>query len=82
MIFLFWFSGMIKYLHKRLKNVSIQRTVFEHSLRQIIRKLRAQWLINLEIPVLVRSLKSSNVEFSYYLDGRLFKCFLSVAANP
>ena len=42
----------------------------------------AQRLINLEIPVLVRSLKSSNVELGYYLDGRLFKCCLSAAANP
>ena len=42
----------------------------------------AQHLINLEIPVLVRSLKSSNVELGKYLDGRLFKCCLSVAANP
>ena len=31
---------------------------------------------------LVRSLKSSNVELGYYLDGRLFKCCLSAAANP
>ena len=37
--------------------------------------------INLEIPVLVRSPKSSNVELTYYLDGRLFKCCLSIAAN-
>ena len=45
--------------------------------------LRAQRLINLEIPVLVRSLKSSNVELGYYLDGTLFKCCLSAAAaNP
>ena len=43
---------------------------------------RAQRLINLEIPVLVRSLKSSNVELGLYLDGRLFKCSLSAAANP
>ena len=43
---------------------------------------RAQRFINLKIPVLVRSLKSSNVELGYYLDERLpFKC-LSVAANP
>ena len=33
--------------------------------------IRAQWVINLEIPVLVRSLKSSNVGLGYYLDGRL-----------
>ena len=32
----------------------------------------AQWLINLKILVLVRSLKSSNV-VNKYLDGRLFK---------
>ena len=44
--------------------------------------LRAQRLINLEIPVLVRSLKSSNVELGKYLDGKLFKCCLSAAANP
>ena len=44
--------------------------------------VRAQRLINLEIPVLVRSLKSSNVELGQYLDGRLFKCCLSAAANP
>ena len=30
----------------------------------------------------LRSLKSSNVELGYYLDGRLFKCCLSAAANP
>ena len=41
----------------------------------------AQQLINLEIPVLVRSLKSSNVELGLYLDGRLFKCYLRAAAN-
>ena len=39
----------------------------------------AQRLINLEIPVLLHSLKSSNVEL--VLDGRLFKCCLSAAAN-
>ena len=33
---------------------------------------RAQRFINLEIPVLVRSLKSGNVELGEYLDGRLF----------
>ena len=32
--------------------------------------------INLEIPVLVRSLKSSNVDLSSYLDGRLFQLTL------
>ena len=37
---------------------------------------------DLEIPVLVQSLKSSNVELGLYLDGRLFKCCLSAAANP
>ena len=37
-------------------------------------KNRAQQLINLEIPVLVRSLKSSSLEFGLCLDGRLFKC--------
>ena len=42
----------------------------------------AQRLINLEIPVLIRSLKSSNIELGQYLDGRLFKCCLSAAANP
>ena len=42
----------------------------------------AQRHINLEIPVLVRSLKSSNVELGLYLDGTLFKCCLSAAANP
>ena len=46
------------------------------------RGLRAQRLINLEIPVLVRSLKSSNVELGLYLDGTLFKCCQSAAANP
>ena len=44
--------------------------------------LGAQRLFNLEIPVLLRSLKLSNVELGQYLDGRLFKCCLSVAANP
>ena len=42
----------------------------------------AQRLINLEIPVLVQSLKSSNVGLGWYLDGRLFKCCLNAAANP
>ena len=42
----------------------------------------AQRLINLEITVLVQSLRSSNVELSEYLDGRPFKGCLSVAANP
>ena len=46
----------------------------------------AQRLINLEIPVLVRSLKSSNIELNielgFFLDGRLFKCCLSIAASP
>ena len=38
----------------------------------------AQWQINLEIPVLVQSLKSSNVVLGGFLDGRLpFKCCLS-----
>ena len=41
-----------------------------------------QWLNNLEIPVLVQSLKSSKVKLGYYLDGRLFKCCLSAAAYP
>ena len=43
---------------------------------------RAQRLINLEVPFLVRSLKSSNNELGQYLDGRRFKCCLSAAANP
>ena len=44
---------------------------------------KAQRLINLEVPVLVRSLKSGNVELGWYLDGRLsFKCCLSDDANP
>ena len=34
-------------------------------------------LINLEVPVHVRSMKSSNVELGQYLNGRLFKCSLS-----
>ena len=42
----------------------------------------AQRLINLEIPVHVPSLKSSDVKLGYYLDGRLFKCCLSAVANP
>ena len=37
----------------------------------------AQQLINLEIPITVLPLKSSNIEVSEYLDGRLsFKCCL------
>ena len=50
----------------------------------IMRDPRAQRLINLKIPVLVQLLKSSKVElgYSYYLEGRLFKCCLSVAFNP
>ena len=32
-------------------------------------KTGTQRLINLEIPVLVRSMKSSNVELGYFLDG-------------
>ena len=36
-----------------------------------------QQLIKLEIPISVQSLKSSNVEFGSYLDGRhLKKCYL------
>ena len=42
----------------------------------------AQRRINLEIPVLVRSPKTSNIKLGYCLDGRLFNCYLSVAANP
>ena len=42
---------------------------------------RAQQVINLEMPLLLQSLKSSNVELGEYLDGNLFKCCLSVAAN-
>ena len=38
--------------------------------------------MNLEILVLVQSLKSSNVELGWYLDERLSKYCLSVAANP
>ena len=49
---------------------------------QQVRTSRTHQLINLEIPVLVRSLKSCNVELGYYLDGRRFKCGLSAAANP
>ena len=45
-------------------------------------ELRGQRLINLEIPFHIQSLKSSNIELGLYLDGRLFKCCLSVAANP
>ena len=43
--------------------------------------VRAQWLINLEIPVIIRSLKSSNVDLGLYLDGRLLKFCLSVVAT-
>ena len=50
--------------------------------RAITKSIRAQRLINLEIPVLVQSLKSGNVKLGYYLDGRQFKCCLSGAANP
>ena len=46
-----------------------------------IKTIEPQRLINLEIPALVRSLKPSNVEFGYYLDGSLFKHCLSVAAK-
>ena len=42
----------------------------------------AQRLINLEIPVLVQSLKSSKIELGYYLEEKLFECCLSAAANP
>ena len=38
--------------------------------------------LSLEIPVLVQSLKSNNVELGQYLDGTLFKCCLIAAANP
>ena len=41
-----------------------------------------QRLIHLEIPILVRLLKSSNVELGYYLYGTLFKCCLSDAVKP
>ena len=40
-------------------------------IRTKLSQYRAQRLINLEIPVLVRSLNSSNVELDYYLDGSL-----------
>ena len=43
---------------------------------------KGQQLINLEIPILVRSLKSSKIVLGYYLGGKLFKCCLSVAAHP
>ena len=41
-----------------------------------------QRLTNLEMPILVRSLKSSNDELCQYFDERLFKCCLSVDASP
>ena len=43
----------------------------KQDLRGFKNEIWAQRLINLEIPVLVRSLKSSNVGLGYYLDGRL-----------
>ena len=48
--------------------------------------MRAQLLINLEIPVLVQSLKSSNVELGLYLDdcssvARVLLLTLKVAAR-
>ena len=49
----------------------------------ISRSFWVQRLINLEIQIIVRSLKSSNVELGQYLDRiPLFKCCLSAAANP
>ena len=38
-------------------------------------------LISLEVPVPVQSLKSSNVELGWDLEGRLFKCCLSTDSN-
>ena len=78
-VFLFfwvaWFFFKINYIsHWKQANTSFYRP------KTI--QVWAQRLINLEIPVLVRSLKSSNVELGQYLDGRLFKCCLSAAVNP
>ena len=43
----------------------------------------SQWLINLEMPVLEWSLKSSNFELEQCSDGRfLFKCSISAADKP
>ena len=44
--------------------------------------LGAQRLISLEIPVLVQSPKSSNVELGQYLVGRRFKCSPNAALIP
>ena len=62
--------------------VIIYIIVFNLFLGKLNEFIRAQRLIKLEIPVLVQSLKSKNVELGSYLDERLFKCCLSVATNP
>ena len=54
--------------HSHFNWANINNCIFDDG------QVRAQQLINLEIPVLVRSLESSNVEVGYYLDWRLFKC--------
>ena len=75
-----FFGLSIQFRYTRLKNLrSLMPFFIKYPAGTY---LRAQRLINLKIPVLVQSLKSSNVELSLYLDGRLFKCCLSAAANP
>ena len=64
------------------ENKTQECKIFYNFINSFKLKSWAQRLINLEIPVLIRSLKSSNVELGEYLDVRLFKCRLSAAANP
>ena len=58
----------------------IFQAVYQANVIQIKVRSWAQWHIDLDIPVLVQSLKSSNVELGDYLYGSLFKYCLS--ANP
>ena len=63
---------------------NIRQAFIQGTYRQCIFEyfFMAQRLTNLVTSVLVQSMESSNVELGLYLDGRLFKCCLSVAANP
>ena len=62
-------------------NISLHRGAIFDPI-EVLGSVGMQQLVNLEIPVLVRSLKSINAELAKYLDGKLFNCCLSVTANP
>ena len=44
-------------------------------------KYRSFGRTGLEIPLIIQSLKLSNVELGEYIDGQLFKCNLSIDIN-